>query len=218
MPGRLSSPRFRRRALKGWLLLAPSSARGRFVSIFYWNTATVVETPLHGTGGPLRAADPGQDGGRRAAPGDRDRGPVRRHRGQARPRRAGIRARRPEPAQRHDDRPLARRRHPGRSRIRSTTPAGSSTTPTRTRSGSRWPSSRRPAKTCGRWCSTCRCVRSAPDAKRHWLVDSWSPRGGGGAVRGRAAPTARRFGSTLAASRSRPRRASAPRGCSFPPA
>ena len=47
MPGRLASPRFRRRLFKGGLLLAVVGA-GAFVSIFYWNTATVVETPLHG--------------------------------------------------------------------------------------------------------------------------------------------------------------------------
>ena len=47
MPGRLASPRFRRRALKGGLLLAVVGA-GAFVSIFYWNTATIVETPRHG--------------------------------------------------------------------------------------------------------------------------------------------------------------------------
>ena len=47
MPGRLASPRFRRRALRGGLLLAVV-ASGALVSIFFWNTATVVETPLHG--------------------------------------------------------------------------------------------------------------------------------------------------------------------------
>ena len=45
--GRLSSPRFRRRALKIGLLLAVGVAAA-LVSIFFWNTATVVETPLHG--------------------------------------------------------------------------------------------------------------------------------------------------------------------------
>ena len=47
MPGRLASPRFRRRAFKGGILLAVVGA-GAFVSIFYWNTAPVVETPRHG--------------------------------------------------------------------------------------------------------------------------------------------------------------------------
>ncbi len=47
MPGRLSSPRFRRRALKVGLLLAVVVAAA-LVSIFFWNTATIVETPLHG--------------------------------------------------------------------------------------------------------------------------------------------------------------------------
>jgi len=47
MPGRLASPRFRRRAFKGGLLLAVVGA-GALVSIFYWNTATIVETPQHG--------------------------------------------------------------------------------------------------------------------------------------------------------------------------
>jgi len=47
MPGRLASPRFRRRAFKGGLLLAVMGA-GALVSIFYWNTATIVETPQHG--------------------------------------------------------------------------------------------------------------------------------------------------------------------------
>ena len=47
MAGRLSSPRFRRRALKIGLLLAAGVAAA-LVSIFFWNTATVVETPLHG--------------------------------------------------------------------------------------------------------------------------------------------------------------------------
>ena len=47
MAGRLSSPRFRRRALKIGLLLAVGVAAA-LVSIFFWNTATIVETPLHG--------------------------------------------------------------------------------------------------------------------------------------------------------------------------
>jgi hypothetical protein len=47
MPGRLSSPRFRRRVLKLGLLLAVVVSAA-LVSIFFWNTATVVETPLHG--------------------------------------------------------------------------------------------------------------------------------------------------------------------------
>jgi len=47
MPGRLASPRFRRRAFKGGLLLAVVGA-GALVSIFYWNTATIVETPQYG--------------------------------------------------------------------------------------------------------------------------------------------------------------------------
>lgn len=47
VPGRLASPRFRRRALKGGLLLAVVGA-GTLVSILYWNTATIVEAPLHG--------------------------------------------------------------------------------------------------------------------------------------------------------------------------
>jgi hypothetical protein len=45
--GRLASPRFRRRALKGGLLLAVVGAAAP-VSVVYWNTATIVETPLHG--------------------------------------------------------------------------------------------------------------------------------------------------------------------------
>ena len=48
MPGRLSSPRFRRRLIKGSLLGAVVGA-GALVSILFWNTATLVETPLHGT-------------------------------------------------------------------------------------------------------------------------------------------------------------------------
>jgi hypothetical protein len=47
MPGRLASPRFRRRAFKCGVLLAVVTA-GALVSIFYWNTATLVETPRHG--------------------------------------------------------------------------------------------------------------------------------------------------------------------------
>ena len=47
MARRLTSPRFRRRAVKGGLLLAVVGA-GALVSILYWNTATIVETPLHG--------------------------------------------------------------------------------------------------------------------------------------------------------------------------
>jgi len=43
----LSSPRFRRRALKFGILLAVVVAAA-LVSIFFWNTATIVETPLHG--------------------------------------------------------------------------------------------------------------------------------------------------------------------------
>jgi hypothetical protein len=45
--GRWSSPRFRRRALKVGVLLAVV-VTAALVSIFFWNTATVVETPLHG--------------------------------------------------------------------------------------------------------------------------------------------------------------------------
>jgi hypothetical protein len=45
--GRLASPRFRRRALKGGLLLSVVAA-GALVSILYWNTATIVETPGYG--------------------------------------------------------------------------------------------------------------------------------------------------------------------------
>ena len=47
MTGRWSSPRFRRRALKVGILLAVVVAAA-LVSIFFWNTATIVETPLHG--------------------------------------------------------------------------------------------------------------------------------------------------------------------------
>lgn len=45
--GRLSSPRFRRRALKVGVLLAVA-AGAALVGIFFWNTATIVETPLRG--------------------------------------------------------------------------------------------------------------------------------------------------------------------------
>jgi len=47
VPGRLASPRFRRRAFKGGLLVAVVAA-GALVSILYWNTATIVETPGYG--------------------------------------------------------------------------------------------------------------------------------------------------------------------------
>lgn len=47
MSRRLSSPRFRRRVVKVGLLLAVA-ASAALVSIFFWNTATIVETPLHG--------------------------------------------------------------------------------------------------------------------------------------------------------------------------
>jgi hypothetical protein len=47
VPGRWSSPRFRRRALKVGILVAVAAAAA-LVSIFFWNTATIVETPLHG--------------------------------------------------------------------------------------------------------------------------------------------------------------------------
>ena len=47
MSGRLASPRFRRRAFRAGLLLAVVAA-GLLVSIFYWETATLVETPPHG--------------------------------------------------------------------------------------------------------------------------------------------------------------------------
>jgi hypothetical protein len=47
MAGRLASPRFRRRAFKAGLLLAVVAA-GAVVSILYWNTATIVETPGYG--------------------------------------------------------------------------------------------------------------------------------------------------------------------------
>ena len=48
MPGRLSSPRFRRRLVKVSLLGAVLGA-GALVSVLFWNTASIVETPLHGT-------------------------------------------------------------------------------------------------------------------------------------------------------------------------
>jgi hypothetical protein len=48
VPGRLSSPRFRRRLIKVSLLVAVVGA-GALVSVLFWNTATIVETPLHGT-------------------------------------------------------------------------------------------------------------------------------------------------------------------------
>jgi hypothetical protein len=47
LAGRLSSPRFRRRAIKLCCLLAAAVAAA-LVSIFFWNTATIVETPLRG--------------------------------------------------------------------------------------------------------------------------------------------------------------------------
>jgi len=47
VPGRLASPRFRRRTLKGALLLGVVGA-GALVSIFFWDTATIAETPPHG--------------------------------------------------------------------------------------------------------------------------------------------------------------------------
>ena len=47
MGRRLRSPRFRRRLIKGGLLAAVVAA-GALVSILFWNTATIVETPLHG--------------------------------------------------------------------------------------------------------------------------------------------------------------------------
>jgi hypothetical protein len=47
MAGRWSSPRFRRRALKLGVLGSVVAAVA-LVSIFFWNTATIVETPLHG--------------------------------------------------------------------------------------------------------------------------------------------------------------------------
>ena len=47
MARRLSSPRFRRRLVKAGVLAAVVGA-GALVSILFWNTATVVETPLHG--------------------------------------------------------------------------------------------------------------------------------------------------------------------------
>lgn len=48
MASRLASPRFRRRALRvGLLVVAASTAA--IVSILFWNTGTVVETPVTGT-------------------------------------------------------------------------------------------------------------------------------------------------------------------------
>src|SRR6185503_11292440 len=46
--GRLSSPRFRRRLIRVSLLGAAVGA-GALVSVLFWNTSTLVETPLHGT-------------------------------------------------------------------------------------------------------------------------------------------------------------------------
>jgi hypothetical protein len=45
--GRLSSPRFRRRALKVGVLVAVAASPA-LVSIVFWDTATIVEAPLHG--------------------------------------------------------------------------------------------------------------------------------------------------------------------------
>ncbi|HSO02271.1 MAG TPA: hypothetical protein VLS46_07065, partial [Gaiellaceae bacterium] len=47
MAGRLSSPRFRRRLVKAGVAAAVVGA-GALVSVVFWDTATVVETPLHG--------------------------------------------------------------------------------------------------------------------------------------------------------------------------
>ena len=47
MAGRLSSPRFRRRLVKAGVPTALVGA-GALVSILFWNTGTIVETPLHG--------------------------------------------------------------------------------------------------------------------------------------------------------------------------
>jgi hypothetical protein len=44
----LASPRFRRRLVKGGLLLAVVGV-GALISVFYWNTANPVETPLSNT-------------------------------------------------------------------------------------------------------------------------------------------------------------------------
>jgi hypothetical protein len=61
--GRLSSPRFRRRLFKCGLLAAIAGSAAS-VGIFFWNTATLVETPLHGEADvyvppiPVRVAAP----------------------------------------------------------------------------------------------------------------------------------------------------------------
>ena len=117
--------------------------------------------------------------------GDRRRGTVRRDRGQARARRARLRARRAEPARdgttradwRDGDIPVVP--YPV-----DDAPLEVRLLLRRTRSGFRSPSSRSRARRCGRRSSTCRSGSVGAGAKRRWLVDSWSPRGGGGGGRG----------------------------------
>ena len=183
MPGRLASPRFRRRALKGGLLLAVVGA-GALVSIFYWNTATIVETPLHGRADlyvppiPVKMA--------------------------AAERRQVIAtaARFVETAVKRDHAEQAYELV-GPNLRNGTTLAHwrKGDIPVvpypvdaarwkfdysyRTRSGSRWPSSR--GRRDGAADGVQHVARAVgAGAKRHWLVDSWSPRGGGGGER--AAP------------------------------
>ena len=150
------------------------------VSIFFWNTATIVETPLHGKADVYVPPIPVK-----MAPAERRaviataalfvETAVRREHAERAYELVG-----PNLAGRHHARRVARRRHPGRALSRSTTRAGSSTTPTRTRSASRSPSSRSPAPTVRPAVFNLSLRSVGAGAKRRWLIDSWSPRGGGG--------------------------------------
>jgi hypothetical protein len=192
--GRLSSPRFRRRALKIGLLLAVGVAAA-LVSVFFWNTATVVETPLHGKADLYVPPIP-----IKMAPAER---------------RAVIAtaARFVETA--------VRREHAERAYELVGPNLRGTTTRDEWRTGdipvvpypvedARWKFDYSYANEIGLQVAVFprpgAAVRPAvfnlslrsvgAGAKRRWLVDSWSPRGGGGSARP-SRPTAHRPGSTL---------------------
>ena len=211
--GRLSSPRFRRRALKVGLLLAVGrGGRAREHLLLEHGHDRRDAAPREGR--PLRAADPDQDGAGRAACGDRHRRALRRDRSAARARRAGLRARRAEPARDHDARRVAHGRHPGRA-VSGRRRALEVRLLVRERD--RAPGRGLPA--AGRGGATGRLQPVAPLRRcgceaalaRRLVVAAREA----AAARGRAAPTARRSGSTSRRSRAR-RPASAPSGCSCP--
>ena len=102
---------------------------------------------------------------------------------------------------RRTGRPARSRSSPTR-RTPWTRSAGASTTPTRTRSVSRSPSTRRPGRASIGRSSTSRSRTTARPTRPHWLVSYWAPEGGVQLSRGDPRAPVGRHGSAEAGARS----------------